>query len=224
MISPKGAYTADRAAALAGVPLSTVRYWAKNEILEPSVSQQRIMLWSYPDLMGLRMISWLRHEKELDDGRSVPRSQMPAVRKALGQLRELELDLWTREHGFSVAVDRAGEIQVDVGGDHEDPNRQRVMGPDVVDLIRPFDTSTEVRGPDLHRPRPQLRIIPGKLGGEPHVERTRLETQALAALARRGLERGKIYRLYPIAGKGAIDEAIDLEKQLRRNLRPAAAA
>ena len=51
--------------------MSTVRYWAKNEILEPSVSRQRVMLWSYPDLIGLRMIYWLRQEKELGDGRSV---------------------------------------------------------------------------------------------------------------------------------------------------------
>ena len=36
-------------------------------------------------------------------------------------------------------------------------------------------------GPDLLRPRPQLRIVPGKLGGSPHVEHTRLETLALAS-------------------------------------------
>jgi uncharacterized protein (DUF433 family) len=223
VIVTKGAYTGDRAAALSGVPRSTVRYWARKEILKPSVSQQRVMLWSYPDLMGLRMIYWLRQEKELGDGRSVPRSSMPKVRKALSQLRELDLDLWSRDSGFTVAVDRAGGIHVETNGSHEAIGRQRVMGPDMFDLLGPFETGEQTRGPDLQRPRPQLRIIPGKLGGEPHIKRTRLETQALAALARRGLEREKIYRLYPIAPVRAIDEAIDLEKQLRRNLRLAAA-
>jgi len=90
-------------------------------------------------------------------------------------------------------------------------------------LLRPFATPQETHGPDLHQPRPQLRIVPGKLGGEPHIRRTRLETQALAALARRGVEQEKIYRLYPIARREAIDQALDLEQQLRRNLSAAAA-
>ncbi len=65
-----------------------------------------MMLWSYPDLMGLRMIYWLRQTKELGDGKTVPASSMPAVRRALGQLRELDLALWTGNDGFSVSVDR----------------------------------------------------------------------------------------------------------------------
>jgi DNA-binding transcriptional MerR regulator len=59
----RGAYTADRAAALAGVPLSTVHYWARNEILIPSVSPTKVKMWSYTDLMGLRTIYWLRQRK-----------------------------------------------------------------------------------------------------------------------------------------------------------------
>lgn len=218
MTSSQGAYTADRVAALAGVPRSTVHYWARNEILEPSVSVRRVMLWSYVDLMGLRMIYWLRQAKELGDGKTVPASSMPAVRRALGQLRELDLSIWTGNGGGSISVDRAGEIHVDVNGSHEVGGRQRVLDPDMVDLVRPFATPQETRGPDLRHPRPQLRIIPGKLGGEPHIRRTRLETQALAALARRGLEDDKIYRLYPIATAEAIDQGLDLERQLRRNL------
>jgi len=223
VVNPRGAYPADRAAALAGVPLSTVRYWAKNEILEPSVSQHRVMLWSYPDLMGLRMIYWLRQAKELGDGKTVPASSMPAVRRALGQLRELDLALWTGNGGFSVSVDRAGDIHVDANGTQEVGSRQRLLDEDMVDLLRPFATAQKTRGPDLHQPRPQLRIVPGKLGGEPHIRRTRLETQALAALARRGVEQDKIYRLYPIATQEAIDQALDLERQLHRNLSAAAA-
>ncbi len=222
-MKPRGAYPADRAAALAGVPLSTVRYWANNEILEPSVSQRRVMLWSYPDLMGLRMIYWLRQTKELGDGKSVPASSMPAVRRALGQLRELDLALWMGNGGFSVSVDRTGEIYVEADGAHEVGGRQRLLDGDMVDLVRPFATPEKTRGPDLHQPRPHLRIVPGKLGGEPHIRRTRLETQALAALVRRGIEQGKIYQLYPIATQEAIDQALDLERQLRRNLSAAAA-
>jgi DNA-binding transcriptional MerR regulator len=53
-----GAYTADRAAALSGVPRSTVHYWASHDILTPSVSSQRVKLWSFADLLALRVIYW----------------------------------------------------------------------------------------------------------------------------------------------------------------------
>ena len=72
-------------------------------------------------------------------------------------------------------------------------------------------------GPDLRRPRPRLRIVPGKLAGAPHIEKTRLETQAVHALALRGLEAERIARLYPFTDLEAIREAIDLENQLHRS-------
>ena len=50
-----------------------------------------------------------------------------------------------------------------------------------------------------------------------------LESQAVAALDVRGLPVAKIYRLYPDVSHEAIDEALDLEAQLRRNLQPLAA-
>jgi uncharacterized protein (DUF433 family) len=82
-----GAYTGDRAAALSGVPKSTIHWWARNDVLVPSVSATRVMLWSYADLMGLRVIYWLRQRKTTKLGVEVPRTSMPAVRRALKQLR-----------------------------------------------------------------------------------------------------------------------------------------
>jgi uncharacterized protein (DUF433 family) len=66
--------------------------------------------------------------------------------------------------------------------------------------------------------------VPGKLGGSPHVVHTRVESQALGSLAASGLESAKIYRLYPDVTTKAIDDALDLERQLARNLHPGLAA
>src|ERR1035437_8112356 len=111
MIAPRGTYTADRAAALSGVPLSTVRWWANHEILVPSVSQTRVMLWSYADLMQLRIIHWLRKPKVgKDERREIPASTMNAVRRARGRLASLDLELWTEEGGPSVRVDHRGTV------------------------------------------------------------------------------------------------------------------
>ena len=52
----EGCYDGPRAAALSGVPVSTVYLWARSGIVEPSVSPTRIKLWSYADLMALRIV------------------------------------------------------------------------------------------------------------------------------------------------------------------------
>lgn len=218
----RGVYTAERAAALSGVPKSTVHYWARREILVPSVSAVRVKLWSYSDLMGLRTIYWLRQPKQASDGWDVPRTTMPAVRRALGTLRELDLSMWTEEGSPRVAVDRTGRVWLRT----EDKGVQtsagaRPLNEEWLDLIEPF-TTREAEGPNLQAPRPNLRIVPGKLSGSPHIVKTRIETLAIVALADRGLDQERIHSLYPIVAPVAIVEALDLERQLRRNLRAAA--
>jgi uncharacterized protein (DUF433 family) len=220
---PRGAYTADRAAALSGVPLSTVRWWANHDILVPSVSRTRVMLWSYADLMQLRVIHWLRQPKVGADEREIPPSTMNAVRRAREKLGQLELELWSEDGGPSVRVDHQGTVWLATDPSLERASDgQRVLGSDetddsILEVLAPFRTST-ARGPDLICPRPQLRIVPGKLGGSPHIRRTRIESQAVAALTVAGLPNAKIYQLYPDIDPPAIDQAIDLEHQLAGNL------
>ena len=216
----RGAYTADRASALSGVPRSTLHYWARHQVLVPSISPERIKLWSYPDLMGLRTIYWLRQSKRTTDGASVPATSMGAVRRALAGLRELDLQLWTEEQGPSVAVSRGGEVFFNAPGHLSTIAGQRPLDPDLLDLIAPFVTE-QGAAPNLYTPRPSLRIVPGKLSGSPHIVKTRIETVALAALEDRGLPESKIAALYPLAAPVAIGEALDLEHQLRASLKAA---
>jgi uncharacterized protein (DUF433 family)/DNA-binding transcriptional MerR regulator len=220
-MTPRGAYPANRAAALSGVPKSTVHYWAREDILVPTLSAERVKLWSYADLMGLRVVYWLRHGTQTADGEEVGAQSMPTVRKALASLRELDLELWSEDRGPAVAIDRSGKLILDPKGLPGETSGQRVAG-EVLELMHPFPTEEGTKGPDLRTPRPHLRIVPGKLAGEPHVARSRVETQALAALSRRGMGTGKIAQLYPSLEAAAIDEAIDLERQLSRNLSIAA--
>ena len=51
-----GCYDTRRAAALTGVPVSTVYYWARRQVVVPTVSPTRQKLWSYADLMALRIV------------------------------------------------------------------------------------------------------------------------------------------------------------------------
>jgi uncharacterized protein (DUF433 family) len=218
-----GAYPADRAASLAGVPVRTLYHWASTDLVVPSVSRTKLKRWSYADLLLARLIDWLRQDKPAE--LSIPRTSIPKIRAILERADDLGERLMTT--GFDVYVDRRGGL---VFGDSVDglyiPLGQGGMAQGLIDsrvnLVRSFE-SHGMRGPDLARPRPSLRIVPGKLSGEPHVQMTRVPTQTLATLARQGFDQARIAELYPALSPQNIDEALDLEVQLERNLQGVAA-
>jgi len=172
---PTGAYNADRASALSGVPRSTIHYWSRHELLAPAVSAEKVKLWSYADLMGLRIIYWLRQRKTGEAGAEIPPTSMKAIRRALDRLRKLDEPLWDDQ--ASVWVDIHGKIHVKGPAGPETLAGQTLVA-DAINLIARFSTKEGLRGPDLVRPRPDLRIVPGRLSGSPHVVHTRLETSS----------------------------------------------
>jgi uncharacterized protein (DUF433 family) len=219
-MDPSGAYTADRAAALSGVPKTTIHWWAREEILVPKVSATKVRLWSYADLMSLRVIYWLRQRKATARGTDIPRTSMPAVRRALKALADLDLPVWHAK-GSTILVDGSGKIYLERPEGPETPTGQRGQS-ELLDLVAPFTTPEGTRGPDLSKPRPELRIVPGRVSGSPHIVDIRLETRVLSALADDGFDAGGIHKLYPYVTSSQIAQALDLEKQLAENLRRAA--
>lgn len=218
-----GAYTADRAAALSGVPKTAVHYWARKGYLVPSVSTERPKLWSFDDLIGLRMIYWLRQPETALDGREIPRSKMPIIKRAITKLRKLDLELF--EEGYpTVAVDRGGEVLIDAPGIPLQNTNGQILQRDFIDIIAPFETLEGGRGPDLKSPRRCIRILPRKLCGAPHIENTRVETLALYTLFNRGFSKAKILSFYPFLDAQSVSDSVDLEQQLARNVTLSVAA
>lgn len=196
-----GYYDASRAAALAGMPKSTIYDWSRSGLVVPSGSPTREMLWSYADLLKLRLVRWLRTEKP-----EVARTRMAEVREALDQLGE---DLWEDSGDApdtSIRVTRSGQIVV-----MDDPlatlDGQLLV--DSVDLFAPGDGVI-----DLRRPRPKLRIHPGRISGEPHLLDSRLTTRAIAGLLGRGFTQEMVEELYPMDDPEGIAQAVDLELSL----------
>ena len=70
--------------------------------------------------------------------------------------------------------------------------------------------------PDLLRPRELIRIIPGKLHGEPHVIDTRISTAVLFRLSEMGYQPNDIREMYPSGFARALRQALDLEQSLHR--------
>jgi uncharacterized protein (DUF433 family)/DNA-binding transcriptional MerR regulator len=216
-------YPAERAAALAGIPRSTLYYWARTALVPPSVSVNKLMRWSYADLLVLRLVDWLRKDKPRgDEERDLPRASMRHIRRELERAEELGERLM--DTGFTVEVDPAGRLHFGTVAEKwiELGSGLRQYEAGALDLIRPFEMHLGIIGPDLVRPGETLRIIPGKLSGEPHVEGTRIQTQAIGALEARGLESKSILELYPDLGIENVKAAIGLERRLAENLHEAA--
>ncbi len=199
----RGIYDANRASALAGVPRSTLHYWARHGIVRPGVSPDpRTRLWNWGDLLLLRLVHWLRADKP-----EAARTGMPEVR---AMVASLERSFARRDEALSrVQVTRDGRIVLD------DPDHQmlvasgQILLSDVLELVKPFGD-----GPDLLRPAKGMRIIPGKLSGEPHVEGTRIPTRTIYELFRAGYLTGSIVSLFPELSLESVESAISLEAKL----------
>ncbi len=209
----EGCYEAPRAAALSGVPLSTVYLWARSGIVEPSVSPTRIKFWSYADLMALRIVYWLRHPKEGRHG-EVAASPMSRVRDALDDLGRRGLDIWDdsgQQPDSPLRVDQAGAIWVLEDGVPAVEGQTAL--PETLDLLGPFECGSR-SGPNLLRPRPSLRSVPGKVSGEPHLAGSRITTQTIAALHRNVPDCTRIADLYPGFDARSFEEAVEFEHSL----------
>lgn len=212
-----GCYDAHRAAALSGVPRSTVYDWARKGVVVPSISPVQEKLWSYADLMALRIVAWLRRPKQSDDGVVLRASPMGRVRQALTLLEREDVDIWHTHaefgHGSPLVVDRSGAIFVWLKDGFRDLQGNAALpADDHFGLTGPFDLSG-MRGPDLIAPRPHLRIVPDKVAGEVHVADTRLTSLTLAAMVSRGFAREEVAEMYGLETEVVV-EAVDLEADL----------
>lgn len=171
-----GAYEASRAAALAGVTLSTLYHWAREDLV-PSVSAMRGKLWSYRDLLTFRLVRWLR-----TDNLEVARPTTKQVRRILNELGD---DLWMidqrRRDVPTIKVTRSGNV-IRVAEPAEALSGQRLFKHDAFPPFAPLGAA-----PDLGIPRAVLGFVAGKVAGEPHLAHSRLTTRDVAGLAQRGL-------------------------------------
>lgn len=201
----RGVYDADRAAALSGVPRTTLHYWAREGFYAPSVSPEpRTRLWSWADLLALRAIDWMRGGTGRTD-----RATSFAIRRAITEL--IATGYSAQDFGRIVAV---GSGKLFLRLEDRDvlarPGQQGAL-PNVLPLVSKYEY-----GPHLLTPRPLLRIMPGKMHGEPHIINTRIPSAAISEMHDLGYTGGQIREMYPEASAAAIKQAIEFERSLVR--------
>lgn len=205
---PRGRYPAERAAQLSGIPRSTLYDWQRAGVYVPDFAGGTPMAWSYRDLVFVRVLAWLRNEVRTP--RPVAASRVIALKRHITA-------------GKTVTVLHADRDTLAVDGDVSTPldGSSRLF----TDMLQSFDLTAAVEdfgqhaklwGPNLITPSRHTYISPWVLGGDPCVERTRIQSSSIYTLStERGLEMADIVSLYPGLDESAAQDAYELESRLR---------
>ena len=211
----RGRYSAERASQLSGIPKSTVYNWRRERILEPDFTVATPVMWSYRDLVLLRLLAWLRQGGMQ---RPLAAKKIRYVKKKLSSGAGIRLIHATRQ---DLVLD-------DAHGTAFDDDRDNLLpSSDFYGLLATFDLHEPIKelrsshdrpvwAPNLVTPSEHSFISPWVMAGDPCVERTRIPTAAIYALrSERALPVGAIVELYPGLTAQAAQDAIRLEGRLR---------
>lgn len=206
---PRGRYSAERASQLSAVPSRTLHDWATAGALVPDWMAASPRGWSYRDVVYARLLAWLR-SKRME--RAVASARVASVR---GLLASTEVDPEVHSDGTIFLI---GDEKSDRFTGQQAFDGLTVLL-DVFHVAEPIEgiSTADLWGPSLVRPSHHTFISPWVLRGEPCVAGSRVPTAAIHALrVERGLDTEKIAALYPGLPLVAIDDALALERQLRR--------
>jgi uncharacterized protein (DUF433 family) len=200
------AYSAKLAAVLSGATESQLRYWRQSRdrkapLLVPEYGS-RPALYSYRDVVTLRMFAQLREEISLQKVRKAVayvESQLPGgAHISAEKIRALpggKSAVWlSRDGDYVDAVEQPGQPGI------------RVV---IEDIFRSFRTSSGRKVPDLVHPAPGLVIDPEVRGGTPVAEGTRITFDRLAGLRADGLSVAEVRQLYPWVSAESVDGAVE---------------
>lgn len=199
------AYPTRLAAALSGATERQLGYWRRSRAGRPPLLVPeyglRPALYSYPDVVALRMFTRLREELPLQRIRrsvSYVLDQLPdGAHISSETIRALpggESAVWVTEDDAVDTVRRPGQLSF----------------PEMLaDVLRGFTTGQGRQVPDLERPAPGLVINPAIRGGTPVAEGTRITFDVLAGLCEDGLSVPEVRALYPGVSETAISGAVE---------------
>jgi uncharacterized protein (DUF433 family) len=212
---PRGRYNADRASQLSGVPRSTVYDWRRDRILVPDFTVANPTMWSYRDLVLLRLLAWLRQGGMQ---RSLAAAKVDGIRRQLTEgieVRNIHATKWD-----VVLNDTRGDAVPD-DRDNLLPSQEFYSLLGTFDLHEPIAELRSRRNqaiwaPDLVTPSAHSAISPWVLAGDPCIAKTRIPTSAVFALhTERSLSAKAIVLLYSGLSVEAVDDVITLERRLR---------
>jgi uncharacterized protein (DUF433 family) len=175
----------------------------------PDYQRASPKLWSYRDLVFLRLLARMRQH-------GFKRDQ---AAKSVVRLRTILADP-------SNVLDtvRVGDGGLFLGDESRDLLSGQQASQEILTLTQPFDLLEPVEGvnrhptwgPDLVEPSAHTYISPAVMGREPCVDSTRVPSASILALVeQRGLNTAQIVRLYPRLSDAGVEDAVELERRMR---------
>jgi uncharacterized protein (DUF433 family)/DNA-binding transcriptional MerR regulator len=197
-------------AALSGATVRQLSYWRRKRgsqppLLVPEYQDGRSYLYSYRDVVALRMFVYLRERISLQkiriavnelDNLSDPKHLSAYTLIAFGNSI-----VWIEPHSDPDERDRYVHRYVDLVG----RPGQTVIAAAMEEVLRSFKTESRKVLP-FPRPLPRISSNPDILGGFPVVHGTRVPYDLVAGLIRDNVSAAEIKSFYPsVDASGALD-------------------
>lgn len=210
-------YNTRMTSVLTGATLSQLRHWRKDKgqgtLLVPARGSDRQSLYSFQDVVALRMFVHLRQ-----------RTSLQKIRKAVAYLLEQHPETHLSAHNLKAGPGGRTIVWIADDGDVIDVvERPGQPGIRVVmeQIFGQFSTEDGRMVPDLRTPAPGLSIDREIRGGYPVLKGTRLPYDAVASLSSDGLTDAEIIEIYPTATSEGIAGARQFAEMIDTNV-PAA--
>lgn len=198
---------------LTGATVNQLRHWQRDHgqgpLLVPSRGPGRQALYSFQDIVALRMFVLLRQDTSLQK-----------IRKAVSYLVEQHPETHLSTHRLKASPGGKTIVWIADDGDIidvvEHPG-QRGIRVVMEEIFGSFDTEDGRTVPDLRTPAPGLEIDRDIRGGYPVLEGTRLPYDAVSSLLHDGLSASEIIAIYPTATPNGIDGARRFAEMIASN-------
>jgi uncharacterized protein (DUF433 family)/DNA-binding transcriptional MerR regulator len=200
-------------AALSGATVHQLHYWrtkrgGRGPLLVPEYREGRTYLYSYRDVVALRMFVYLRE-----------RTSLQKIRRAVEELDNLS----DQKHLSSYRLVATGNsiIWIEPKSAHMEPKSDYVEPQQYIDVLRQPGqrvisavmkqilgsfTTEERKVLPFPRPLPRIQSDPDILGGFPVVKGTRVPYDLVASLVRDGVSASEVRSFYPsVNAAGALD-------------------
>lgn len=204
------AYPTRLAAALSGATERQLGYWRRSRGSRPPLLVPeyglRPALYSYPDVVALRMFTRLREELPLQK----IRRSVSYVLDRLPEGKHISSETIRALPGEQTAIWVKDDAVVDTVGQPGQLSFPEML----VDVFHGFTTNRGRHVPDLERPAPGLVINPAIRGGTPVAEGTRITFDVLAGLREDGLSIAEVRALYPGVSETSISGAMEFAQRV----------
>ncbi|MFC5268312.1 DUF433 domain-containing protein [Kribbella qitaiheensis] len=200
-------YPTPLAATLSGATLRQLNYWRKNTpgkgvLFAPEHGTRPRALYSYRDIVALRMFVRLRGDLSLQK-----------VRRVVASLEQIYPATHLSAHKVKALPGGASAVWVTPEGEYVDVLKHPGQGTLKVvmeDLFSAFTTADGRRVPNLGEPATGVTIDPEVRGGYPVIEGTRIPFHVVAGLRADGMPAEEIAELYPSVSASDVEGAVEL--------------